>query len=134
MFENKYYFVDHFKNEIVNNIDFICEQVLSKNKNLPDFNEENIIGKFKKLLSCLGVDSKLIDEQMTDLSEEETNLFNQSNEFEADPLNSSMNDQKVKYQKKKHSHLKKLGSVHIKSKSKIKASEMVEIEIESSIS
>ena len=72
LFENKYYFIDHFKNEIVNNIDFICEQVLSKNKNLLDFNEENITGKFKKLLSNLGVNSKLIDKQMIDLSEAET--------------------------------------------------------------
>ena len=87
LFENKYYFVDHFKNEIVNNIDFICEQVLSKNKNLPEFNEENITGKFKKLLSNLGVNSKLIDEQMIDLSEEETNLSNEAKSLEvAAPL------------------------------------------------
>lgn len=86
LFDNKYYFVDHFKNEIVNNIEFICEQVLSKNKNLPNFNEENITGKFKKLLSCLGVDSKLIDDQMIDLSKVETNLSNQPNEFGVAPL------------------------------------------------
>ena len=86
LFENKYYFVDHFKNEIVNNIDFICEQVLSKNKNLPEFNEENITGKFKKLLSNLGVNSKLIDKQMIDLSKEETNLSNEPDEFEMAPL------------------------------------------------
>ena len=101
LFENKYYFVDHFKNKIVNNIDFICEQVLSKNKNLQNFNEENITGKFKKLLSNLGVNSKLIDEQMIDLSKEETNLSNESNEFEAAPLNSSMNDQKGEISKEK---------------------------------
>lgn len=87
LFENKYYFVDHFKNEIVNNVEFICEQVLSKNKNLPDFNEENITGKFKKLLSNLGINSKLIDEQMIDLSEEETNLSNEAKSLEvAAPL------------------------------------------------
>ena len=87
LFENKYYFVDHFKNEIVNNVEFICEQVLSKNKNLPDFNEENITGKFKKLLSNLRINSKLIDEQMIDLSEEETNLSNEAKSLEvAAPL------------------------------------------------
>ena len=87
LFDNKYYFVDHFKNEIMNNIKFICEQVLSKNKNLPDFNEENITGKFKKLLSNLGINSKLIDEQMIDLSEEETNLSNEAKSLEvAAPL------------------------------------------------
>ncbi len=74
LFTNKYYFVDHFKNEIINNIKFIYEQVLSKNKNLPDFSGENVSNKFKKLLGYLGVNSELIDELTLDLSKEKITL------------------------------------------------------------
>ena len=89
LFENKYYFVDHFKNELVNNIDFVCEQVLSKDKDFQVLNEENINNKFKKLLSYLGVNSELIDEQMIDLSKEETNLSNELG------INSELIDQQM---------------------------------------
>ena len=96
LFENKYYFVDHFKNELVNNIDFVCEQVLSKDKDFQVLNEENINNKFKKLLSYLGVNSELIDQQMVDLSMQEVNSFN---DFVAAPLcNDELNSKTPSYQ------------------------------------
>ena len=70
----------------MNNIKFICEQVLSKNKNLQDFSGENVSNKFKKLLGYLGVNSELIDELTLDLSKEKINLSNEFSEFDAAPL------------------------------------------------